>query len=60
VVIDWTEGVVVARASKFNKSRELPLEATTVDALASYAEIRDRCVSGPTSSTFFVSRGAPR
>jgi integrase/recombinase XerD len=58
--IDWTEGVVVVRASKFNKSRELPLEATTVDALASYTEIRDRCVSGPKSSTFFVSRvGTP-
>lgn len=41
--IDWTEGLAVMRASKFNKSGELPW--TTVDALASYAEIRDRCVS---------------
>jgi integrase len=58
--IDWTEGVVVVRASKFNKSRELPLDPTTVHALASYAEIRDRCLSQPTSSTFFVSRvGTP-
>ncbi|MCA1696888.1 MAG: tyrosine-type recombinase/integrase, partial [Actinobacteria bacterium] len=58
--IDWTEGVVVVRASKFNKSRELPLDPTTVDALASYAQIRDRSVSGPKSSTFFISRvGTP-
>jgi integrase/recombinase XerD len=58
--IDWTDGVVVVRASKFNKSRELPLDPTTVDALASYAQVRDRCVSRPQSSAFFVSRvGTP-
>ena len=58
--VDWTEGVVVVKASKFNKSRELPLDPTTVDALASYAEIRERYVKNPTSSTFFISRkGTP-
>jgi integrase len=58
--VDWVEGVVVVKASKFNKSRELPLDPTTVDALASYAEIRDRYVKNPTSSTFFISKkGTP-
>jgi integrase len=50
----------VVRLSKFNKSRELPLDPTTVDALASYAAIRNRFVQQPRSSTFFVSsRGTP-
>ncbi len=53
--IDWVEGVVAVRASKFNKSRELPLLASTVEALASYAERRDRWQPRPTSSTFLVS-----
>jgi integrase/recombinase XerD len=54
--IDWAEGVVVVRAAKFNKSRELPLEPTTVDALKAYASLRDRVVAEPSSPTFFLSR----
>lgn len=58
--IDWTDGVLVVRNSKFNKSREVPLHPTTVDALASYAETRDRWVPKPKSPTFFVSaKGTP-
>lgn len=58
--IDWGEGVIVVRASKFNKSRELPLDSSTVHALASYAQIRDRWVPRPASRTFFVSgKGTP-
>lgn len=58
--VDWTDGVLVVRASKFNKSREIPVDPTTVHALASYAEIRDRCVPHLKSPTFFLSRkGTP-
>ena len=58
--IDWAEGVLEVRASKFNKSRELPLDPTTVDALASYAETRDRLVCRPKSPTFFITgKGTP-
>ena len=58
--VDAVEGVITVRASKFNKSRELPLEPTTVHALGAYAEVRDRFVPAPTSATFFVSRaGTP-
>jgi integrase/recombinase XerD len=58
--VDWADGVLVARTSKFNKSREIPVDATTVHALASYAETRDRYVSRPESPTFFItSRGTP-
>ena len=54
--IDWVDGVAIVRASKFNKSRELPLAPTTVDALAAYAALRDRLVPEPSGPTFFVSR----
>jgi integrase/recombinase XerD len=58
--IDWAQGLMVVKASKFGKSRELPLDPTTVVALASYAKIRDRCMPQPKSSTFFISRvGTP-
>jgi integrase/recombinase XerD len=58
--IDWTEGVVAVRASKFKKSRELPLDPTVVDALASYAVVRDRLVPEPKASAFFLSKmGTP-
>jgi len=58
--VNLVEGVLQVRNSKFNKSRELPLHPTTVDALAVYAQIRDRCVPRPKSPTFFISsRGTP-
>ena len=54
--IDWVDGVAIVRASKFKKTRELPLAPTTVDALAAYAALRDRLVPEPSGPTFFVSR----
>lgn len=54
--IDWVDGVAIVRSSKFNKSRELPLAPTTVDALAAYAALRDGLVPEPSGPTFFVSR----
>lgn len=57
--VDWAEGVVVVRSAKFDKSRELPLNSTTVEALGAYAALRDRIVARP-SAPFFVSRkGTP-
>jgi integrase len=53
--IDWGERVLVVRSSKFNKSREIPVDATTTDALATYAAVRDRHVPNPRASTFFIS-----
>jgi integrase len=46
--IDWGEGVITVRNSKFNKSRELPLDPTTVEALgeASSSEPRSFCRHG--------------
>lgn len=53
--IDWAEGVVRVRASKFGKSRELPLDPTTVAALATYAHTRDRYQPRPSTLAFLVS-----
>lgn len=58
--VDWAEGVITVRHSKFDKSRELPVDRTTVRALQRYAKRRDRQVPNPTSPTFFVSgKGTP-
>ena len=58
--IDWPEGVLIVRNSKFGKSREVPLDPTTVDALARYAGLRDQCVPEPRSPAFFMSsKGTP-
>ena len=58
--IDWAEGVLVVRNSKFGKSREVPLHPTTVQALACYARFRDRHVPRPASPAFFISaKGTP-
>ena len=53
--IDWVDAVLVVRGSKFNKSREMPLAPSTVDALATYAALRDGLVPELLSPTFFVS-----
>lgn len=53
--IDWDDGVITVLASKFGKSRELPLTASTLQALARYAEHRDHAQPRPSASTFFVS-----
>jgi integrase/recombinase XerD len=58
--IDWADAVVVVRASKFNKTREVLLDATVVDALRGYAGIRDHYVPHPSTRTLFVSaKGTP-
>jgi len=53
--IDWQEGVLTIRDSKFGKSRELPLHPSTVLALAAYARFRDSQLPRPPAANFFVS-----
>jgi len=53
--VDWTDGVLLVRQTKFGKTRELPLHASTVEALRSYAERRDQLCPRPTTESFFVS-----
>jgi integrase len=52
--------LLLSRHLDNNKSREVPLHESAVEALASYAGHRDRCVPRPKSPTFFVSgKGTP-
>lgn len=45
--IDWAEGVLLVRESKFNKSRYVPVQGSTLDALERYAGVRDRLCPHP-------------
>jgi integrase/recombinase XerD len=53
--IDWAEGVLTVHASKFGKSREVPLAPGTVQALAAYARARDQHFPRPGTPAFLVS-----
>jgi len=53
--IDWDDGVLVIRKSKFGKSRQVPVLTCTLDALKSYAGVRDRLCPRPVAASFFVS-----
>lgn len=51
----WQQGLLRIKSSKFNKSREVPLHASCVERLRSYANRRDLECLAPTSASFFVS-----
>jgi integrase/recombinase XerD len=53
--IDWAEDVLTVHASKFGKSREVPLTPGTVQALAAYARTRDQFLPRPETPAFFAS-----
>lgn len=58
--VDFVEGVLTIRFTKFGKSREVPLHASTVDALAAYESKRDRLCRRPVDPAFFVSTAGTR
>jgi integrase len=54
------EAYVLVRAGKNGRSRQVPIHATTVEALSRYALRRDELCRRPHTSSFFVSvRGGP-
>jgi integrase/recombinase XerD len=53
--IDWGEGALLVRDSKFNKSRYVPLHASSLEAMALYARRRDELCPEPVDLSFFVS-----
>jgi integrase len=58
--VDLDHGLLHIRATKFRKSRLVPLHPSTSTALGAFAEIRDRAAPPAMSSTFFTSvRGGP-
>lgn len=60
---DAKTGLVIVRRGKFGKSRELPIHASTVEALRSYLRRRDRprpAASTRNNSALFVSSAGSR
>lgn len=53
--LDRSEGVLRIRASKFGKSRLVPLQDSTVAALEHYGHTRQRLCPDPSTDSFFVS-----
>ncbi|HUY58767.1 MAG TPA: tyrosine-type recombinase/integrase [Solirubrobacteraceae bacterium] len=53
--IDWADGVLRIRESKFGKSRLVPLDPSAVDALERYDHTRQRLLPNPSTDSFFVS-----
>ena len=53
--IDWVDGVLLIRQSKFGKTRQIPVHASTLAALDGYAKLRDRTRPNPVTPSFFVS-----
>jgi integrase/recombinase XerD len=58
--IDWVDGVLLIRESKFGKSRQVPVLACTVAALDRYAGVRDHLCEQPATPSFFVSARGTR
>jgi len=58
--VDVDDGVVVIRYTKFNKTREVPLHSSTIEALRSYAAVRDTLCQRPKAPSFFVSTRSGR
>ena len=53
--VDRRRAILVIRKTKFDKSREVPLHASTVEALDRYRRERDRLAPRRGSSSFFIS-----
>lgn len=53
--VDWDQGVLLIRESKFGKSRLVPLHPSTMQALTAHACLRDELQPRPKDASFFVS-----
>ena len=58
--IDWAQGVLLIRESKFGKSRLVPLHPSTMQVLEGYARLRDHLQPRPAEPAFFVSLNRKR
>jgi integrase/recombinase XerD len=58
--VDLHSGVLTVRGTKFGKSRELPVHATTVEALRAYLEVRDRLCPEPVTDAVLISPAGTR
>jgi integrase/recombinase XerD len=58
--VDWAQGVLLIRESKFGKSRLVPLHRSSLQALKGYARLRDHLQPQPAEPAFFVSLNRKR
>ena len=58
--IDWTEGVLHIRETKFGKSRLVPLQDSVMNALREHDTLRDQLMPTAKDPSFFVSLTARR
>lgn len=58
--LNWAEGVLTIRDSKFDNSREVPLHPSTLDALEVYGQLRDRLCPRPRTTSLLVSAAGNR
>lgn len=58
--LDTRNGLLVVRRGKFDKSRELVLHPSTIDALRGYLRRRDKVDPSPQSPALFVSTAGTR
>jgi integrase len=58
--LDVAQRSLLVRNAKFGDTRMLPLHQTTVDALSSYADLRDQHWPRPKTAAFFISTAGTR
>lgn len=58
--VDWTRGVLLIRESKFGKSRLVPLQDNSMQAMDEYTRLRRRNQSNVDEPAFFTSRTRKR
>jgi len=58
--VDLAHGVLTVRNSKFGKSRQIPVHASTREALNAYAARRDQLCPTPATPAFFLAERGTR
>jgi integrase len=58
--VDFTDGLLTVRDSKFGKSREVLLHPSTTRALREYCAVRDRLCLRPKDRSFFITTRGTR
>ena len=58
--VDWRQGLLTIRQTKFRKSRLVPLHPSAADMLKGYARLRDRFFPASVAKAFFVTFRARR
>jgi integrase/recombinase XerD len=58
--MDWSEGILTIRNTKFGKSRLVPLHSSTRKVLAAYAKRRDSMFAARPGAYFFVNQNGNR